>query len=104
MTIDDLKGYLDSVNVRFEETRLQWGNQVRCASGENFTLYDSGKLVPGGKKSELTDQVVALHGKRGDLRILRLCPLKQKWFQNPAKMSLLCTVGTRRRGMDLSSS
>jgi hypothetical protein len=51
MTIDELKAYLTSVNVQFEEKRLQWGHQIRCASGENFTLYDSGKLVAKSAKS-----------------------------------------------------
>lgn len=64
MTLDELKAYLNSVDVEFDEKRLQYGDQIKCASGENFTLYDTGKLVPGGKKSELTDQVIALHAKK----------------------------------------
>jgi predicted nucleotide-binding protein len=85
MTIEDLKAYLTSANVQFEEKPVQYGNQVRCASGENFTLYDSGKLVPGGVRSELTDQVVALHGKGVKTATTKAPPSQPAVVSKPGK-------------------
>jgi len=85
MTIDDLRNFLTSVNVQFEEKRLQWGSQFRCASGENFTLYDSGKLVPGGTRSVLTDQIVALHSKAGGAATPRFALADSAVVSKPGK-------------------
>lgn len=104
MTIDDLRAYLTSAGVEFEEKRLQWGDQIRCSSGENFILYDSGKLVPGGPKSELTERVVGLHVKGPRLPGPGPLRLTRQSFQNLAKTSLLFTEETLRQGTDWSLS
>lgn len=57
---DDLRAFLRQRQVAFEERPVQHATQFRCATGEVFTLYDSGKLVPG-KKSPLTEEVTAWH-------------------------------------------
>lgn len=44
--------------MQFEEQPLQYGTQIRCQSGEIFCHYDkSGKIVPQGKSSELSQAV-----------------------------------------------
>jgi len=60
MTIDELKYYLTSCNVGFDENPIQDGSQLRCHTGEIFSVYHTGKLVPGGTASELTANVLSL--------------------------------------------
>jgi len=58
---EDLKAFLNGKDVKFTEKNVQHGFQIRCDTGEIFTVYTTGKLVSGGKKTELSDQVDALH-------------------------------------------
>jgi len=60
MTIDELKSYLASCNSTYDEKDIQHGTQLRCHTGEVFTVYNTGKVVPGGTQTQLTANVVEL--------------------------------------------
>lgn len=54
MTPDDMRDLLKGRGVDHEERIVQNGTQFRCSDGEVFTVYDTGKCVPGGKTTDLT--------------------------------------------------
>lgn len=60
MTPDELREFLTKKGVRFQEEAIQHATQFRCASGETFAVYTSGKVVLGGKRSDLSQAVEAL--------------------------------------------
>jgi predicted nucleotide-binding protein len=49
VTADDLRAFLTQRGARFEEKEIAYATQFRCQSGEVFNMFDSGKLVFGGK-------------------------------------------------------
>jgi predicted nucleotide-binding protein len=59
MDAEDLRRFLRELNVECEEKRVQHGTQFRCIGGEKFTVYTTGRVVPGGTKTELSDLVDA---------------------------------------------
>ena len=67
MTIDDMRALLREQGAEFEEKKIQNGTQFQCSSGEKFAVYDSGKVVPGGKQSALTEIVKSACTKPGQI-------------------------------------
>ena len=70
MKAEELKNFLQEKNVSCKEQQINYGVQLRCPEGEIFTVYDSGKVVIGGKRTPLSDLVEQLttgyigqHGK-----------------------------------------
>ena len=59
MTADELRAYLEERQIAFTAKEVQNGTQFRCSGGEVFTVYTTGKLVPGGKVSPLSKEVRA---------------------------------------------
>jgi predicted nucleotide-binding protein len=57
MTTDELRVSLRGMDISFEEKPIQKGIQFRCKSGEIFSVYTTGKLVCGGKITQLSDTV-----------------------------------------------
>jgi len=57
MTSGELDDFLNHRGVRFKVKQMQYGRLYRCDSGETFALYDSGKIVCGGKTTELSNDV-----------------------------------------------
>ncbi len=57
MTLEELRGLLNEKGASFEEKSIQNGTQVRCQDGEIFSVYETGKVVCGGKRTELTNLV-----------------------------------------------
>ncbi len=49
MIVDELRDFLRQRQVRYQEQPIQYGTQIRCSTGEVFSVYDSGKVVVGGK-------------------------------------------------------
>jgi predicted nucleotide-binding protein len=60
MKRDELKAFLESKNVQCEEKPVQHGVQFRCETGEVFTVYKTGKVVVGGKRTPLCDEFESL--------------------------------------------
>jgi len=66
MKVDELKAFLQTQGTNYNEKAVQNGIQLRCTSGEVFTAYDSGKIVVGGKRTDISKQVEGLvAGKLG---------------------------------------
>ncbi len=59
MDAENLRRFLQDANVECEEKPVQHGIQLRCKGGEIFTVYKTGRVVSGGKKSELSELVDA---------------------------------------------
>jgi predicted nucleotide-binding protein len=57
MNPEELRAFLTQRQVRFEEREIEYGTQFRCASGEIFNVYSSGKVVPAGKRTDLSSEV-----------------------------------------------
>lgn len=57
MIADQLRDFLRQRQVPFEEKPVQYGTQFRCTGGEFFTVYDSGKVVVGGKATPFAEEV-----------------------------------------------
>lgn len=51
MTADELRALLVQRQVRFEERQIPYARQFRCADGEIFNVWDSGKISFQGKLS-----------------------------------------------------
>ena len=64
MDAEDLRRFLREANVEYEEKPVQHGTQLRCKGGEIFTVYKTGKIVSGGRKTELCELVDA-HARKG---------------------------------------
>jgi predicted nucleotide-binding protein len=60
LTPDELREFLTKSGVRFLEEPIQHATQFRCSNGETFAVYNSGKVVLGGKRSDLSQAVEAL--------------------------------------------
>lgn len=58
MTPEELRAFLKQRQVSFEERAIEHATQFRCASGEVFNVYATGKLSTGGKQTELSQAVV----------------------------------------------
>ena len=56
MKPDDLKAFLEARNIQCEEKPVQHGVQFRCETGEVFTVYKTGKVVIGGKRTPLCEE------------------------------------------------
>jgi predicted nucleotide-binding protein len=54
MAPDEIRAVLQEQNIPFEEKAIQDGTQFRCRDGEIFSVYKSGKLVCGGKITDLS--------------------------------------------------
>ena len=57
MKAEELKNFLQERSVACEEKRINYAVQLHCSDGEIFTVYDSGKVVVGGKRTPLSDLV-----------------------------------------------
>src|SRR5262245_40172464 len=53
-TLEELRSLLKEHGALFQELPMQHGTQVRCKSGEIFSVYDTGKVVFGGKAKDPT--------------------------------------------------
>lgn len=60
MTPEELRDFLGQRRVRFQEEPIQHATQFRCSGGEVFSVYDSGKVVIGGKRTDISEAVEAL--------------------------------------------
>jgi len=54
---DELRDFLRRRQVPFEEKAIQYGIQIRCGSGEVFSVFDKGGVSIGGRKTELAELV-----------------------------------------------
>jgi predicted nucleotide-binding protein len=59
MTLEELRSLLKDQGAAFDEKPIQNGTQVRCKSGEVFSVYETGSVVCGGKITDLTSQIKA---------------------------------------------
>jgi predicted nucleotide-binding protein len=57
MTAEELRDFLEQRQVDFAIEEMQNGLMFRCEGGEKFAAYSSGKVVCGGKPSELSKAV-----------------------------------------------
>jgi len=57
VTLDELERLLAENEAPFTEKRIQKGMQIRCKNGEIFSVYDTGKVFCGGKRTKLTSVV-----------------------------------------------
>jgi predicted nucleotide-binding protein len=60
MMPDDLSDFLKKRNTHCVQKDVQHGVQFRCDTGEIFTVYKTGKVVIGGKRTPLCEEVEAL--------------------------------------------
>ena len=61
MTPDELREYLKSAGVQFQEREVQHGREFRCnQAGEIFVVYDSGRVNVQGKRTDLSTAVDTL--------------------------------------------
>src|SRR5215467_11191917 len=54
MTLEELRSLLKGHGASFDELPMQDGTQVRCKSGEVFSVYETGSVVCGGKFKDPT--------------------------------------------------
>ncbi len=59
MTADQLRAFLTQRQVPFEERAVQLGRQFRCATGEIFNVFDSGRMSFQGKTASALSKEVA---------------------------------------------
>jgi predicted nucleotide-binding protein len=57
--LEELTDFLTQRGVKFELTKIEWGQCVRVATGEIVNVYDSGKVVVQGKKTALNQELQA---------------------------------------------
>jgi predicted nucleotide-binding protein len=60
MKAEELKNFLLTKDALREEREIQYGVQLHCNNGEIFTVYETGKLVVGGKRTPLSQEVERL--------------------------------------------
>jgi len=60
VTPDQLRAFLNERSVSYQEEPIQHATQFRCPGGEIFSVYNSGKVVAGGKRTELSATVEAM--------------------------------------------
>jgi predicted nucleotide-binding protein len=75
MTLKELRTLLHEKGVAFGEKPIQNGTQVQCKDGEKFSVYNTGKVVCGGKITALTHLVEA--EKDGAARAAAAQPVAQ---------------------------
>ena len=76
MKPEELKAFLAGKGIRCEEKPVQHGVQFRCGDGEVFTCYHTGKVVVGGKRTELS-AVVESMSKSGTPEFSGVAPKAQ---------------------------
>lgn len=59
MTLEELCNYLTQRGLKFDVVDIDHGKQVRVQSGEKIAVYNSGKVVPGGSKTPLRQEIEA---------------------------------------------
>jgi predicted nucleotide-binding protein len=57
MKADDLRTWLRQQEVKFAESRIPHGLQLRCETGEIFNVYDKGTLSIQGTQTALSDEI-----------------------------------------------
>jgi hypothetical protein len=64
MRTDEVRDFLRQRGARGKEGPIQNGTQFRCESGEVINVYDTGKVVIGGKQGDLAKALLAIsiHG------------------------------------------
>jgi predicted nucleotide-binding protein len=60
MRTDEVRDFLRQRGARGKESAIQNGTQFRCESGEVINVYDSGKVVVGGKQGDLAKALLAV--------------------------------------------
>ncbi len=60
MKPEDLSDFLKKHSAPCVQKAVQHGIQFRCETGEVFTVYKTGKVVIGGKRTSLCEEVEAL--------------------------------------------
>lgn len=60
MEKEQLRTLLDERGVKYEEKDIQDATQFRCTGGEIFSIYHTGSVVAGGKRTDLTANIEAL--------------------------------------------
>lgn len=53
MNADDVRAFLTQRQARFKEKPIAHATQFRCTTGEVINVFESGKVVVGGKKTAL---------------------------------------------------
>jgi hypothetical protein len=66
VTTDQLRDFLNERAVRYDEELIQHATQFRCSGGAVFSVYNSGRVVVGGKRTSLSAEVEALVGPVGE--------------------------------------
>lgn len=59
MTFDEICDFLQQRGIEFEVKEIEHARQIRAKSGEIITVYNSGKVVPGGKRTALRQELEA---------------------------------------------
>lgn len=57
MTLDEVTDFLKQRNIQHQVKDIDHGKQVRTGSGETVNVYNTGKVVVGGKVSTLRDEL-----------------------------------------------
>jgi predicted nucleotide-binding protein len=57
MKAEEIKQFLIEQGIECDEKEIQKGTQIRCTSGEVFSVYKTGKLVIGGKQTAISEAV-----------------------------------------------
>src|SRR5690349_20874832 len=57
MTTEQLRAFLRQREVDFTEKEVQNGIQFKCSTGESFVAYSTGRVVCGGKRTNLSKDV-----------------------------------------------
>ena len=59
MTLDELCNFLTQRGIKYDVIDVDHGKQVRAESGEKIVVYNSGTVVPGGRKTALRQEIEA---------------------------------------------
>jgi predicted nucleotide-binding protein len=62
MKPEELEDFLKKRNMSCVQKSVQHGVQFRCETGEVFTVYKTGKIVIGGKRTPLCEELERLAG------------------------------------------
>ena len=87
MKADELRHVLAEKAIQFDEQSIEHGVQFRCVDGEIFNVYNTGKVICQGQKSDLSesDRMTSGCARRSRRRTWRSAP---------------CPAPTRRDGAD----
>jgi predicted nucleotide-binding protein len=80
MKPNELKAFILEKGSGCEEKAVQHGVQLRCKDGEVFTVYETGKVVVGGKRTALSSAVEDLIKIPGAERARVTLPVDQEIF------------------------